>query len=311
LTLLVLFAGLSWLAVGPSTTTLGLDLSEPALKVVVMGDQGSSQIRQWSVARALEARLSQLGGANFVLLAGDNFYGRGVTSVDDLQWRYAFENVYQGDNLRGLPFYAVLGNHDVRGNVDAQIEYGRTNAGSNRWHMPARNYFVDFGQTACRNQPLVRIIFLDTTESSSTLSEEAEFLAASAQSSQALWKIVIAHHPVRNYGSHGESEGMQSTILPALLAARIDLYISGHEHNQQVIQRPGEPTFLISGAGGKPTYPLQDTHGEFLRGYSVENGYSILVFDESTFYIDMYGLNDEPLQRFELNPPNSLKLNCA
>jgi hypothetical protein len=177
--------------------------------------------------------------------------------------------------------------------------------------MLARHYYVDFGRNACGNQPLVRVIFVDTTESKTTLAEEAEFVAASARQSNALWKIVMGHHPVRNYGPHGESRAMHSEMLPVLVSEKVDLYISGHEHNQQVIQRADEPTFLISGAGGKPTRPLRDGQREFLRGYSVENGYSILVIDDKALFIDMYGLSDESLQRFQIDPPKTTQVACA
>ena len=72
--------------------------------------------------------------AAFVISVGDNFYENGVASLQDPHWQQSFEHVYAAKSLQ-VPWYVVLGNHDYRGNVDAQLDYGKTHP---RWNMPAR-----------------------------------------------------------------------------------------------------------------------------------------------------------------------------
>ena len=57
------------------------------------------------------AKVCEASGCDLVLLLGDNFYPSGVLSVDDLQFKTKFEEVY--GNIK-IPFFVVLGNHDVK-----------------------------------------------------------------------------------------------------------------------------------------------------------------------------------------------------
>jgi tartrate-resistant acid phosphatase type 5 len=95
--------------------------------------------------------------AKFIVTVGDNFYNDGVADVDDPHWKESFENVYNGNNLIRKPWYVSLGNHDYRGNVEAQIAYKKIDS---RWNLPARYYthLEDLGDGT-----RVRFIFIDTT----------------------------------------------------------------------------------------------------------------------------------------------------
>jgi len=73
-------------------------------------------------------------GAQYVVSTGDNFYENGVTGIDDPSWQSSFENVYRAPSLQ-VPWYATLGNHDYRGDSQAQIAYSKRKG---RWTMPAR-----------------------------------------------------------------------------------------------------------------------------------------------------------------------------
>lgn len=68
-------------------------------------------------------------GIEFIISVGDNFYTNGVASVDDPMWKTSFEDIYKGANLF-IDWYPVLGNHDYRGNPQAQIDYSKR---SRRW----------------------------------------------------------------------------------------------------------------------------------------------------------------------------------
>jgi len=106
----------------------------------------------------------------------------------------------------------VLGNHDYRGNVDAQIAYS---AVSSRWRMPARYYKR---AEALPDGGAVDFIFLDTspfvaryrgTDVRSTARiRRRSFPGVESALSQstARWKIVVGHHPVFSGGrDHGST----------------------------------------------------------------------------------------------------------
>src|ERR1700761_2905819 len=131
-----------------------------SIRLLAVGRQGYGNLRTLRVASAMEqaARETQTHG---VLYLGDNFYPKGVRSTTDSQWGHKFEHLYAGRYLRGMPFFAVVGNHDAEGSIDAELEYARQRLGSGRWQMDGPAYTRDFGRV--RGSVLLRAVFLDTT----------------------------------------------------------------------------------------------------------------------------------------------------
>ena len=80
------------------------------------------------------AKVCEESGCDLVLLLGDNFYPSGVVSVDDLQFKTKFEEVYR--NIK-IPFFVVLGNHDVKQDALSQVIYSLM---SSTWRMPNYEY---------------------------------------------------------------------------------------------------------------------------------------------------------------------------
>jgi len=89
------------------------------LRLIALGDTGTGNEDQRKVAEGM-AKICEQSGCDLVLLLGDNFYPDGVNSTVDPQFKSKFELVYQKLNL---PFFAVLGNHDVRQNALSQLIY--------------------------------------------------------------------------------------------------------------------------------------------------------------------------------------------
>lgn len=257
------------------------------LSFLALGDQGSGKLAQWRIARAMEAVATKNGGIDFAVLMGDNFYSKGVRSTHDRQWNYKFENLYSGDHLNNIPFYAVLGNHDYRGDPEAEIRYGRERLGSGRWQMPDHHYSADFGTDG--GQPLLRIAFIDTNLSGEALAREADFVRQtfSAAGAAPLWRLVVGHHPIRNYGKHGETPGLAAALLPALQASRVDFYLTGHDHDLQVIARDGEPYYLICGGGGAELYHVPIARDALLYADS-DHGFMKIDVDSAALSVGYY-----------------------
>lgn len=269
-----------------------------AISFFALGDQGSGDFRQWNVARSMEREAEASGDLDFVILLGDNFYPHGVDSIRDMQWNWKFENMYSGRKMATLPFYAVLGNHDVEGNGEAQIEYSIKQAGSGRWQMPGHYYSKDFGSD--NGHPLLRIIFLDSNQLApddlqkqiglieETFSEAAE---------QATWRIVVAHHPIRNFGKHGETAAWLVKLLPVLKKYHVDLYLAGHDHDQQFIVHDGEPYYVVSGGGGKSLYDVHDQKKGLLFSRS-QYGFSKIMVDSSRMQIIFFDEDGDRTARY-------------
>lgn len=253
---LLLACGGYWLYT-PPPPYVPLSGQDPAsLSMIAVGDQGSGDLQQWRVGQAMERVASNEGRLNMVVFLGDNFYGKPLTSVHDFSWQTKFERIYRGHWLSHVPFYAVLGNHDYPVSQQYEIEYGQQHQGSGRWQMPASSYAKDFGNVGGR--PLVRMVFLDTSAPRENLQQQIDLIDQTFQvpGPAPVWRIAASHHPIRNQGQHGEEPDLVARLLPALQRNKVDLLLSGHDHNQQLLLRAGEPAWVISGGGGQRLYVL-------------------------------------------------------
>lgn len=248
-----------------------------------MGDQGTGDFRQKMVARLLEKQCLADGEVNFTLLLGDNFYQDGVDSVDDPLWNDYFEAMYDGPCLMGMPFYAMAGNHDHRKNSDALLEYSAKSLGSGRWRMPGFYYTEDFGKVA--GQVLLRVFVIDT---SLNMSEQWDKIKqATDGDGRAIWHLVASHYPTRSYDyKHQDFDVMVKYLAPVMQQAGIDLQISGHAHNMQMIRVENEPLYVISGAGGKEYYPLSEAEKPYMLYGHEGLGFVKIVADAEVMAIE-------------------------
>lgn len=228
---------------------------------LAVGDWGRRGCaEQRAVAQGM-AHVARRLRTQFVVSTGDNFYDDGVAGVTDAHWQESFETVYADAALR-TPWYSVLGNHDYRGSVEAQVAYtGR----SDRWRLPARYYTLRRPVGARRR---VQLFCLDTTpflrvyrpggreHTPGVAGQDPEaqlrWLYDALRASTAAWKIVVGHHPLRS-GSpfHGEAPEWRDRLSPVLHAGGADVYLSGHEHDLQHLVDENGLHHVVSGAGSE------------------------------------------------------------
>jgi acid phosphatase len=232
----------------PETVRAGLPSpasDEPVLRFYALGDTGRGDSDQAEVAAAMAGFQSQFS-ADFTLLLGDNFYPRGVRSTEDPQWQNKFEGMYD-PSLFDLPFYAILGNHDYRRNASAQIEYSRRNPDS-RWKMPERYYSFSHRLS---DGTSIDFFALDTN----TIEDEPiqmRWLDKALASSAARWKIVFAHHVLYSYGHYGDDQRLIAALEKRFVDGGVDLFLSGHEHQLQILEPISGVSYMTSGAGSRP-----------------------------------------------------------
>jgi tartrate-resistant acid phosphatase type 5 len=212
-------ATLAGLAVKPSQGAVG----EPELSFLVIGDWGRGSTAQKRLAVAL-GRIADEVRARFVISTGDNFYPAGVTSVEDPQWRTSFEEMYDAPSLM-IPWYPVLGNHDHRGSVGAQMAYMQR---SSRWRMSGAYY----KQSKVLADGFAEFFFIDTTAilrhhaswfGRFSMSDQIAWLESELPSSTARWKIVVGHHPAYSGEPGKDSRALIDWLVPLLERHRVQV----------------------------------------------------------------------------------------
>ncbi|XP_037546455.1 tartrate-resistant acid phosphatase type 5a [Nematolebias whitei] len=213
---------------------------------------------QKTTAREM-SKVAEHMGADFILALGDNFYFRGVDSVDSQRFQETFESVYTTKPLQ-VPWYVLAGNHDHAGNVKAQIEYTLK---SDRWRFPSYYYELNFripntGKT-------LTIIMLDTVMLCGNSNDFADEkprgpLDAWQATRQLLWLqerlarskadflLVAGHYPVWSVSEHGPTECLLQSVHPLLIKHNVTAYFCGHDHNLQYLEESGVG-YVVSGAG--------------------------------------------------------------
>ena len=262
-----------FLAYGSAALALGLPggpllaRSNPPLRFMVVGDWGrEGAFHQREVAAAM----GDFQSSQFVVSTGDNFYEHGVRSITDRKWDSSFQRIYPNVPQQ---WYAVLGNHDYGGSVEAQIEKSFHDP---RWRMP--DYWFDVRLSAY-GRPDIHLFFINTVVWRGSEKFPLSFLGSSvnkkAQARQREWlqarlgqsdapvKIVFGHHPIYSVRTQGSYYGMAD--LDALFFDHgVTAYVNGHDHCMYHISAPdwrgkaaGNIHYICSGAGSqmRPTYP--------------------------------------------------------
>jgi 3',5'-cyclic AMP phosphodiesterase CpdA len=257
LTLLTLSAGCLSQPEGLTEAEQPDPFSPEALNFLIVGDWGRNGFFNQREVGQQMGRTGEAIGSQFVISTGDNFYSSGVTSVTDPKWQRSFEDIYTAPALQ-TPWYAVLGNHDWQGDVEAQVAY---TSRSSRWTMPA---FYFTAEEAVDDTTRALFVFLDTTPLADVdrpylypmsalwdRSDQLRWLDSTLAASTAQWKIVVGHHPVYVASSkYVDSPYLISDLVPIMERHGVQAYFAGHDHNLQHLYPEGSPIhYFISGAG--------------------------------------------------------------
>jgi acid phosphatase len=272
------------------------DAHAGALNFAVIGDWGRyGRPDQMAVAQQMGLACEQANAA-FVISVGDNFYEDGVKSALDLHWTQSFENVYAAKSLQ-VPWYVTLGNHDYRGSVQAQLDYGKTDS---RWLLPARYYRRAYTIDAATP---MECFYIDTSPMMSEYFQEDAMRAVLTQDvpaqlawldqalgkSTAPWKLVIGHHPIYSAGlGHGSGADLIRMLLPILQKHKVQAYFAGHDHDLQHL-KTGDLHLIISGGGSEHRPVLSIAESKFGRGVSGFALASIRADEMQVRYIDDKG----------------------
>lgn len=251
--------------------------------VLVTGDAGSGTATQAAVAAAAR-KLGETVPIHIAVGLGDNVYEFGVTGTCDDDFKTKFEQPNAGIDV---PWLMVQGNHDnssflipgdggdlTRG--DHEVAYHQYSA---KWYMPARYYSATIRTPM--TTPLAQFIVLDENPVTSYVPQlnpywwprgpfmtaQREWLRSQLATSNARWKFVLAHHPYKNNGKHGEAGSYDGItfldpasgryfkeLIEQDVLGKADYLLAGHDHSLQHLELGPEMKgtgMIVSGAAGK------------------------------------------------------------
>lgn len=287
---------------------------------LVVGDWGRrGEFNQTNVAAAMGEKANTLH-PQFVISTGDNFYPHGLNSTYDKEFEFSFRDVYDATGLQ-VPWYAVLGNHDYGdGSYDAEdcLALGAEACGrgplseldmelvrrDERWHCSrlyslsladgkADLFFMDSSPLIQQYHTTPWASFKEGILSQSWESQVRELESMLARST-AQWKVLIAHHPVRSNGEHGDNAEMLEHVQPMLEKYNVRVAFHGHDHDLEHIHVGGQKVhYVISGAGSETREMSGDKDALFQWPAS---GFTAVTLRRDVMTIEFLGMQgDRPL----------------
>jgi len=207
-----------------------------AVRLAALGDVRSGDRRQEQVADLLDAlhREVTLDG---IILLGDN---TSLIGAPARALQKTFFEPYDFLIEQQVPFYALLGNHDLRrGMKEYQLYFSHYN-------MKGRVYYSQtFGDG------VLEVFFLNSNK----LEKDAQqiwWLEQALAQSTARWKVVAMHHPPFTTSKHHPAEPpLRQLLEPVFLEHGVDLVLSGHNHIYERLHPINGITYITSGSGGE------------------------------------------------------------
>jgi 3',5'-cyclic AMP phosphodiesterase CpdA len=223
------------LARGPSRAE-----APDTVRFLAVADTGSGDANQRAVGQQM-ALAHKRRPVDLVVLGGDNIYPSGDLSMVESTFQRPYAELLRA----GVPFHAVLGNHDIRtANGDPQVAY-------KPFGMKGRYYNLRRGP--------VEFFMLDTN-GNADWQRQISWLRAVLAQSRAPWKVVVGHHPIYSSGFYGNDPHLAAKLTALMRRHGVQLYINGHEHNYERSKPIQGITYLVVGGGGASLRPVLATN---------------------------------------------------
>ena len=230
-----------------------------------------------------------------VIAAGDVHHFEGVRSVNDPLWMTNYELIYSHPELM-IPWYAILGNHEYRGNTQAGLAYSAVSA---RWNVPDRYYTF-----AMENDGVtVRFVMVDTAPLLDKYREDTEkypdackqdmnkqlaWIDSVLTAAKEDWVLVVGHHPI--YAETGKDDSERLDLQKRLDSVlrkhkNVDMYLCGHIHNFQHIRKADSNIDYVVNTSGSLSRKVKPIDGT--RFCSGDTGFSLICADKKELNLHM------------------------
>lgn len=261
---------------------------EKPLNLIVANDLGRNGYYDQKPVAAMMGRMAENIDIECVVAAGDVHHFEGVRSTSDPLWLTNYEFIYDHPELM-IPWYAILGNHEYRGNPQAVIDYSHI---SGRWNMPAPYYTKVLESDGIT----LRLVMIDTAPLINKYRRDSEdypqagrmddvrqlaWIDSVLTAAHEDWVIVVGHHPIYADTDKSDSErlDLQKRLDPILRQHKnVDFYICGHIHNFQHIRRPDASFDYVVNTSGSLSRPVHKIEGT--QFCSDVTGFSVLTADK-------------------------------
>jgi 3',5'-cyclic AMP phosphodiesterase CpdA len=243
-----------------------------SLRFAVIGDWGTGDRDGIGIAEQMFSTHKR-GALDLIIAAGDNVYPNGSGRY----FTKAIEQPFAGVIKDRVPFYAVLGNHDVEEGRQDQCQYPLFNMGG-------KNYY-----TVKQGDGLAEIFMLDSTDCSA---EQMNWLEQGLKGSTAKWKLVVLHHPLYSSGKkHGSAMGLRRLLEPMFTRYGVQAVFSGHDHIYERTKPQQGIQYFVTGAGGKTRRGDINLKSDF-REVSYDEDNHFMLIDVEDRQINFQAINE-------------------
>lgn len=239
------------------------ELTKDSFRFILLNDAGHNGYKDQKVIAEVMGVIADEADVETIFSVGDQLHFKGVQSVSDPFWITNFEVIYTHPQLLKADWYAVPGNHEYRGNVDAFVNYNEI---SSRWKMPSRYYALDFKLKKNNVKRKLKVLMLDTTpmmdryrkdksddSAQQDYQKQIQWVDSVLTNGKEDWNLVFGHHPIYANTSKNptQQQDMQTRLNPILQKHNVDVYICGHIHNFQHIEKENSCiTYIVNTSAG-------------------------------------------------------------
>ena len=293
--IITLFMALFVVTVSFAQTPESWKTLEKPLNFYLANDLGRNGYYDQKPIAELMGNMAETVDIECVIAAGDIHHFEGVRSVNDPLWMTNYELIYSHPELM-IPWYAILGNHEYRGNTQAVIDYSKVSA---RWNVPSRYYTF-----AMENDGVtVRFVMVDTAPLLDKYREDTEkypdackqdmdkqlsWIDSLLTTSKEDWVLVVGHHPIFAETGKDDSERLDlQKRLDSILRkhTNVDMYLCGHIHNFQHIRKADSKIDYVVNTSGSLSRKVKPIDGT--RFCSGDTGFSLICADKKELNLHM------------------------
>lgn len=293
--IITLFMALFVVTVSFAQTPESWKTFEKPLNFYLANDLGRNGYYDQKPIAELMGNMAENVDIECVIAAGDVHHFEGVRSVNDPLWMTNYELIYSHPELM-IPWYAILGNHEYRGNTQAVIDYSAVSA---RWNVPDRYYTF-----AMENDGVtVRFVMVDTAPLLDKYREDTEkypdackqdmnkqlaWIDSVLSAAKEDWVLVVGHHPI--YAETGKDDSERLDLQKRLDSVlrkhkNVDMYLCGHIHNFQHIRKADSNIDYVVNTSGSLSRKVKPVDGtKFCSG---ETGFSLISADKKELNLHM------------------------